>query len=130
MRVIGKYKDQDVVIKSLYLLETYEGYLLKQRGDFSLDADIVKDKIAQKAYELFGLHKPYCIVNVQDIDYRQPLPEEVVYVLLECNAPVGQGKGSYLVLIWFQHTDQNPFKLAADNLKTIEWEKHAEDFET
>ena len=130
MRVIGSYKEKDIIVKSLYLLETYQGYLLGQRGDFSLNANIIKDKIEEKVHELFGLHKSYCIANLEEIDYNKPLPEEIVHVFLECGAAVKEGNGSYLILVWFQHSTQEPFKLAEDKLKIIDWQRCAQDFKT
>ena len=105
------------------------------RGKVRLDAPTVVGgswcvETHPTVYELFGLHKSYCIANLEEIDYNKPLPEEVVYVLLECAAAVNEGNGSYLVLVWFQHSNQDPFLLVKEKLEIIAWEKCAQDYKT
>lgn len=128
-RMVGKYKNRDIKIESLYLTETYEGLLVGRKDDERRNVEIVNAKIDKETSELFGFHTPHCIANYDDIDYKKPLPREVVYANLVCHAPIKEGDGSHLVLAWFQDHNQDPFTMASEKIKTIDWEKKAEDFE-
>jgi len=127
VRVIGKYKGKDIKIITLHLAQTYGGYLCGKKETMNLE--IVASKIGQKSTELFGLHVPYYNTDLNDIDFKNALPLETVYVELECFVPIKEGDGSALVLVWFQNPGDDPFIIAKEKLKGIIWEEKAKDFE-
>ena len=128
-RVVGQYKDKEIVVEALHLEQTYADILVGKKDDKWLNREIINVKVDKKVHELFGLHPPYLIVDHGSIDYEKPLPPEIVFVLLECWEPIERGDGSCLVLVWLQEPDQDPFSMVGPKLETVDWAKEARDFE-
>jgi len=128
-RAIGKYRDEDITIAALHLAETYAGLLMGSRSDKWLNIERVNVTIDKEAGRLFGSHIPYCITNYNEIDYSKPLLPEIVYTYLTCSTPIKKWDGSHLVLVWMQEDGCDPFTMSIEKLKTIDWEKHAIDFQ-
>lgn len=127
-RIVGKYKDEDITISVLHLTQTYGGLIIGNKSNKSLNMRIVDAAIKKEPARLFGLDRPYYIVKYSQIEYDKPLPPEIVYAWLSCSAPIKEGHGSHLFLIWLQESDQDPFAMAVEHMKTIVWEKEARDF--
>ena len=128
-RVIGKYKDQDISMSALHLAGSYDGVLLGRRNDRWFNIERVNVAVDKESARLFGTHVPYYIADYKEIDYSKSLPAEAVYVYLECAASVKEGHGLHLILVWFQEAGQDPFAMAAERIKSVDWEKEARDFE-
>ena len=132
MRIVGQYKGQDICLDSLYMQDTYAGHLLgTNQGQEEINLKIVNKRVKIRAERIFGSNCPCCIANQTELDYKQRLPAETWHAWLTCSLPIGyksEYDGSHLILIWFQNTDQDPFTLAEEHLKQIDWEKYAKDF--
>ena len=108
MRAIGKFKDKDVLLRTLHLGETYEGFLLGDPNNPALNQRVINVKIKEKVNKLFGRGRPFRIIGKEKIDYSAPLSHETGYAWLECLDPIKKGDGSYLILVWFQSKEQDP----------------------
>ncbi|MFH1771362.1 MAG: hypothetical protein ABH872_00925 [Candidatus Omnitrophota bacterium] len=128
MRVAGCYKNNKIILKSLYLCDTYESFPQGSMHEV-VNKEIVNTKIDENSANFFGIHTPSRLIGQNNIDYKNPLPSETVYALLECEAPVKKGSGSFLVLIWFQDSDCDPIQSLSGKLKEIDWAESAKDFE-
>jgi len=127
MRVIGKYKAKEIKVLSLFVTQTYGDLLCGSRKAMNLE--IIASTIGRTSIKLFGSHVPHYNADINNIDMEDYLPPETIYADLECFAPIKEGDGSRLILVWFQDSSQDPFTVAIEKLKTIHWEKHAEDYE-
>jgi len=130
MRIkIGKYKDNDVVIESLHMSDTYLGY-----GDgpaSAINKDLVPNRILERAKRLFGGGVPIHIVDLDKLDYSRPLPGITVFVDLVCWIHIKDTESSHsrMTLVWFQKSDQDPFAMAKEKFEEADWEKQAVDCE-
>lgn len=129
MRSIGRFKDSDIYVDAIHVQDTYGGFgfLIGKAEDRNFK--IVNYLVGEKAIMLFGSSLPYHICGHNEIDYNKRLPDEVVWAHLSSGAPIGKGHGSQLVIAWFQEEGKDPFGEAVVRLKSINWEKAAEDFE-
>ena len=132
MRIVGQYKDVNILIDSLYMQGTYAAYLegIKQQQE-EINLKIANKQVKIRTERIFGSNRPCYVAGQKIIDYKQRLPAETWHAFLTCSLPIGDKSeydGSHLVLIWFQNADQDPFALAKEHLKQINWEKYAKDF--
>jgi len=125
MRRIGSHKGSEINVESVFLRKTYEGYLVGNHQ--VINQEIIGGEIRGSVRKYFG-EVPWYLVG-DDIDPCKLLPVETVLAKLVSWKPIGEGDGAHLVLVWFQEYGKDPFTMAAEKFKTIDWEKEAEDFE-
>ena len=109
----------------------FDMYHLYPTNGGSLGGRLPRDKmikvIRERAERIWGTDRPTVLVEPPPGD----LPEWTVFLWLGSEA-IADGCGSHLFLIAFLSAErvmqQAPVYLAEDLLRTVPWEKHAEDW--
>jgi len=128
-RNISKYKNKETIIDSLFLTETYSGYLALSKNVYEREnTKIINKGIKKTVSRIFGKNRPICVVEKDLINLNELLPEIIVYAWLTNSEPISEGDGSHLILVWFQDSGQDPFVVAKEKIEKIIWEKEAKDF--
>ncbi len=131
MRIVGKFKNEDIRLDSLHMSKTYGGFLLgpSERTMEECNAIILGD-LQGKCDRMFGEGQPSLIVGKDDFDLKKSLPNIYCFAELTCISTVQDSTehGSYLILIWFQNTEDDPFNKLPAVVSLIDWEKYARDF--
>jgi len=132
MRIIGQYKGANIRMTSMYMSQTYGGYLsMSKRWHEDRHRNMIDVNIPEEITHLYGKDRPYCIAGLDKVDYKQEFPPVKVIAWLSCCELIedSTAHGSHLVMVWFQQRDDDPFVKAVANLKEISWEDNAKDFE-
>ena len=126
MRKIGEYKGGGVYIASLFIRLTYSDYLACRQDDPALNREIVHKTVKKLVRDKFDSSLPHVVAGLKEIDYKKHLPFETVIAELHGSGP--KEKSNYgLIMVWFQYTNQDPFVVASEKFKTIDWENEAMD---
>ena len=129
MRIAGQYKDHEVKVDILCVRPTYERYILIGcEGLKTVNAKIIDLHIGEMVRQLFGPNRPSYICDAKMMSPAAKLPEETGYAWCACDLPIEKGDGSYLILVWFQDSKQDPFAVLKERLKNVDWENEASDF--
>lgn len=127
MPIVSLYQNRfPIVVDKLRRLETYGEY--SRMGNIEVvNLEVVNVTIEKLCHEFFG-RIPYVISDYKNIDYKKPLPPELVIAKLTCCKPIRMGNGSSLLLAWFQQQGESCFKNARKHFRHIKWEEKAQDF--
>lgn len=119
---------EDIFIESLFLVETYAGVLA---GHPSHLPALIMEGVKKDAVDVFGANTRLLMVETEKLDLNKKLPEERVIALTKCNKPANDARffGSFLLLTWFQNSNEDPFIRATKILETIDWQREAEDYD-
>jgi hypothetical protein len=132
MQVVGKFKEEDIRLDSLHMSKTYGGFLLgpSEKRMEECNMNILKDLQGEECDRLFGKDRPILIFGKDDFDLKKRLPKVYCFAWLTCSSTVQDPAehGSHLILIWFQNSEEDPFRKLFTLISSIDWEKHARDF--
>ena len=129
MKAVGKYKDREVRITSMYIDETYGRYLCLSNNVLEREnRKILTEHVQETVDRLWGDGRPVYVMNLETIDYKKRLPRLMVYVWL-VGETIGDACGSHLILVWLQDSAEGFFDQAAAYLKQMVWEEKAKDFD-
>ncbi|GEM_PF-5183752 len=129
MKVVGKYKDRDVRIISMYINETYGGYLILSDNVLEREnRSILSERVKKTIERLWGDNRTVYVMDLDQIDYKKRLPRVMVYAWL-LGTPIKEDQdGSHLFLVWLQDSDADPFIKAGEYFQKLEWEKMAKGY--
>nr|BDD44701.1 hypothetical protein 7 [bacterium] len=125
MRVVGNYNGHDIFLEDMQITYSYSGVLVG-------GADLVlrnlgwwveRSSVCPNDFE-------YHVVDEEKyMDIR--LPEEKVVAFFRSAKIEGKGAGMWsgVALVWFQGDDSDPIEEAKKNLKKIDWEDIAMNWE-
>lgn len=125
MRAVGKHKDNDIFLEDMLITYSYSGVLVGG-ADFvlrNLKWWVQRSSVCPEKFEY------YMVDEEKYMDIR--LPEEKVVALFRSERIEGKGDGvwSGAVLVWFQDDSSNPIEEAKKNLKKVDWEEIAINWE-
>ena len=121
-----------VKVDAFYYNRTYSG-LITGRPNRIINGKVVSKALTRM--QLIWGERPIHMIppNIDDKTSKHPkLPPIEVTVWLTCNDPIDSSfMGSELVLIWYcdEWKDESIANIFHENIKSIDWEKHAEDFD-
>ena len=129
MRTVGKYKNENIEVTELHLLETYRQYLAAGDHVEEINQSIYGLEMTEQIDSFFGYNRPLLIDDKACLNFKKLLPPVMGFAWLRCYQPIKEGAGSHLVVVWFQGKDADPFDEAGNRLRSIDWGKTAKDFE-
>ena len=129
MKGVGKYKDREVRVTSMYIEETYGNYLCLSNNVLEREnRKILTEHVKKTVERLWGDGRPVYVMDLERIDYKKRLPRIMVYVWL-VGKTIGDACGSHLILVWLQDSTEGFYEQATAHLKKIVWEEKAKDFD-
>jgi hypothetical protein len=125
-------------IEALHYVHTYAGQLcvpFDRDNQIYENMKIIREIVPKKLSDYFHLGQEqgnpiiYTSILPDGVDMGKRLPKIIVYIRLEAEPITEEGDRSFLHLVIFQNEEENPFEKINETLKTIDWEKSAEDFQ-
>ena len=125
MRVVGKYKNNDIKLEHLAIRDTYGHFLCGIRaGTNKSFFDEHVDSFARNVSSL-----KYIIVDKEKWlnSSESELPAEMTIAVLRSDMVPGKGEGCWsgAVLVWFEDENLNPIEELEKTLKRLKWEEVA-----
>jgi hypothetical protein len=134
MRIVGKFKNQDIRLETIYVSGTYGGFLSGPSKSRLLETNkrLLEDIQTSKCNRVFGYDFPVYLHCSSEPDFlSQRLPPVYVMAYLSSGALLQDdaSNGSHLILIWLQELQEDAFVKVSKVVSEVDWEKHAKDFQ-
>jgi hypothetical protein len=130
MRVVGKFKGEDIWLDSFHMSRTYGGFLLgpSEKRMRESNMRILDNLRGRECDRLFGEGRPSFIYGEDKLNLDKRLPGVFALAWLSCAALVDDDQGdlSQLVLIWLQNADEDPFRKLSEIVPLVDWEQNAQ----
>lgn len=128
MRVVGQFNNQPIALESLFITQTYLGFLSIVREDFpEINKGILEETIPELIEKHFGKKHKFIVVKDADLDLANRLPEEIAFASLIGASSNQDADFSFLTIAWLKKPSSDLYLAIEETVKQLDWAKEAVD---
>jgi hypothetical protein len=131
MKIVGQFNSKPIALESLFITQTYLGYLGFDDGMFpEINVGFLKETLPELVKEHFGEEDKFIFLGREKLDLTKILPRETAIAALVGASPLPNDHNadfSHLIIVWLQEPQSDIYNAIETAVSSVNWTSEAED---